>query len=158
MQDCAARPVAVAAGRRKALSDTARYHGNGPQIEEVKGEGTCGNSNPAFVFGPEPGCTLTSALRASVRICLARPASSCWIDYIPRYHMSHVCNHGTDQSDRRMNVARFCDLTCTLELWTGTCFASTESADSSHVRLQNLRPWADICNLTWLKVSVVFSS
>ena len=24
----------------------------------------------------------------------------------------------------------------TLELWTGTCFASTESADSSHVRLQ----------------------
>ena len=52
------------------------------------------------------------------------------------YHMSHVCNHGTDQSDRRMNVARFCDLTCTLELWTGTCFASTESADSSHARLQ----------------------
>ena len=52
------------------------------------------------------------------------------------YHMSHVCNHGTDQSDRRMNVARFCDLTCTFELWTGTCFASTESADSSHVRLQ----------------------
>ena len=52
------------------------------------------------------------------------------------YHMSRVCDHGTDQSDRRMNVARFCDLTCTLELWTGTCFASTESADSSHVRLQ----------------------
>ena len=26
--------------------------------------------------------------------------------------------------------------TCTLDLWTGTCFASTESADSSHVRLQ----------------------
>ena len=52
------------------------------------------------------------------------------------YRMSHVCNHGTDQSDRRMNVARFCDLTCTLELWTRTCFASTESADSSHVRLQ----------------------
>ena len=25
-----------------------------------------------------------------------------------------VCNHGTDQSDRRTNVARFCDLTCTL--------------------------------------------
>ena len=50
--------------------------------------------------------------------------------------MSHVCNHGTDQSDRRMNVARFCDLICTFELWTETCFASTESADSSHVRLQ----------------------
>ena len=50
--------------------------------------------------------------------------------------MSHICNHGTDQSDRRMNVARFCDLTCTLELLTRTCFASTESADSNHVRLQ----------------------
>ena len=58
------------------------------------------------------------------------------VDWKRDYHMSHVCNHGTDQSDRRMNVARFCDLTCTLELWTGTCFASTESADSSHVRLQ----------------------
>ena len=52
------------------------------------------------------------------------------------YHLPLVCNHGTDQSDRRMNVAIFCDLTCTLELWTETCFASTESADSSHVRLQ----------------------
>ena len=52
------------------------------------------------------------------------------------YHMSHVCNHGSDQSDWRINVARFCDLTCTFELWTGTCFTSTESADSSHVRLQ----------------------
>ena len=52
------------------------------------------------------------------------------------YHMSRVCNHGTDQSDRWMDVARICDLKCTLELWTGTCFASTESADSSHVRLQ----------------------
>ena len=59
-----------------------------------------------------------------------------YLGKISRYHMSHVCNHGTDQSDRRVNVARFCDLTCTFELWTGTCFASTESADSSHVRLQ----------------------
>ena len=33
-------------------------------------------------------------------------------------------------------VASFCDLTCTFELWTGTCLASTEAADSSHVRLQ----------------------
>ena len=30
------------------------------------------------------------------------------------YHMSPVCNHGTDQSDRRINIARFCNLTCTL--------------------------------------------
>ena len=49
--------------------------------------------------------------------------------------MSHVCNHGTDQSDRRTNVARFCDITCSLDLWTGTCSASTESADSSHAIL-----------------------
>ena len=39
------------------------------------------NSNPAFVFGPEPGCILTLALPASVRICPVRPASSCWIPY-----------------------------------------------------------------------------
>ena len=26
----------------------------------------------------------------------------------------NVCNRGSDQSDRRINVARFCDLTCTL--------------------------------------------
>ena len=50
--------------------------------------------------------------------------------------MSRVGFYGKDQSDRRTNVARFCDLTCTLELWTGTCLASTETADSSHVRLQ----------------------
>ena len=44
--------------------------------------------------------------------------------------MSCVCNHGTDQSDRRTDDARFCDLTCTLdqlflvsELWTGTALA-----------------------------------
>ena len=85
------------------------------------------------------------------------PENWCWLAYIAlqgslfgehhfrkwycplkrgHYHMSHVCNYGTDQSDRRMNVARFCDHTCTLELWTGTCFASTESTDSIHVRLQ----------------------
>ena len=50
--------------------------------------------------------------------------------------MSRVCNHGTDQSDRWTNVARFCDLTCTLDLWTGPCSASTELADSSHAILQ----------------------
>ena len=66
--------------------------------------------------------------------------------------MSHVRNHGTDQSDRRMNVARFCDLTCTLELWTGTCFASTESADSSHVR--SITSHDMVCNEgSWCEVT-----
>ena len=67
--------VAVAAGRRKVIRPV-------PMIEKVKGERTCGNSNPAFVFGPEPGCTLTSVLRTSVRICLVRPASSRWNAYL----------------------------------------------------------------------------
>ena len=45
------------------------------------GQKVCRNSNAALVFGPEPGCFLNSALRASIRICLARPASSCWITF-----------------------------------------------------------------------------
>ena len=88
---------------------------------------------------------MLSAFRAGVSVFVGFHKPCClvicslqspWLGVIFFYHMSHVCNHGTDQSDRRTNVARFCDLICTLELWTGTCFASTESADSSHVRLQ----------------------
>ena len=45
------------------------------------GQKACRNCNAALVFGPEPGCFLNSALRASIRICLVRPASSCWIAF-----------------------------------------------------------------------------
>ena len=84
-------------------------------------------SHEPLTFGPD--------------LALPAPNQPIWaMRYVDIIIMSHVCNHGTDQSDRRMNVARFCDLTCTLELWTGTCFASTESDDSSHVRLQISAP------------------
>ena len=75
--------------------------------------------------------------------------------------MSRVCNDSTDQSDRRTNAARFCDLTCTLDLWTGTCSASTDWFKPCDIA--NFRSRADICHLAWLKpargkVFVVFFS
>ena len=97
------------------------------------------------------------------------------------YHMSHVCNHGTDQSDRRMNIAKFCDLLLLLLLlyvlqglpnstnwlmlrlshmyfWTldRNLLCQHWIGSFEPCEIVNLRPEADICNLTWLKVSVVF--
>ena len=64
---------------------------------------------------------------------------------------SAVCNHGTDQSDRRTNIARFCNLTCTLHF--GPALASPALNQLIRaMKIANLCPGADICNLARLKV------
>ena len=57
MQDRGVRPIAMAAGLRKVIRSLKRS-----KVREH-----VGTAIPAFVFGPEPGCILTSVLRASVR-------------------------------------------------------------------------------------------
>ena len=108
-------------------------------------------------------CRLTIHLSHHLPVFIPGESDIC------NYHVSRVCYHGTDQSDRRtkvarfcdFKVARFCDLLCTLDLRTRTCSASTEPADSNQAILQiSAQGWylqprkAE----AWVKVSVVFSS
>ena len=67
------------------------------------------------------------------------------------YHTSRVCYHGTDQSDRRTNIARFCDLTCTLDLYDRNLLCQQRISWFEPCDIANFRPRADICNLAWLK-------
>ena len=79
VQDCAVRPVAVAVGRRKwygPLSWQRVVDRRGQRWKDMWEQ----QSSIRIWAGTR--LHLTSALRASVRTCLVRPASSCWIVYI----------------------------------------------------------------------------
>ena len=82
VQDCAVRPVAVAAGRRKVIWPVNMATGRRLKRSKVKGH--VGTAIQHSYLGRNQAAPWPRPLRlrASVRICLARPASSCWIDYI----------------------------------------------------------------------------
>ena len=71
----------MAAGRRKVIRPIISM-ATGRRTKRSKVKWHVGTAIQHSYLGPEPGCTLTSALRSAVRICPVRPASSCWIAYI----------------------------------------------------------------------------
>ena len=62
--------------------------------------------------------------------------------------MSRVCNHSADQSDRRTNAARFCDLTCHLTF-------GPELAPPAPSQLVQTMRYCNFTNFRCVKISVL---